>query len=129
MFGITELVNNLFDLLRRTFNPLFLALITFFNPAISVAVSITSLVAFLLGALQDPNGLLNTIAVSVIDNIAALWPSTPENLKVGNLLDAAALAMPAIGRGLIYEIFITVVTLFSLTVIVKIYKLIPFKAT
>ena len=85
----------------------------FFKPITRVFLAIISLISFLVGALLNPQGFLNQIICSVIDYIAFIFPSTPDNLKVSSIINGLASAMPLVG----------------LTLIVKIYKLIPFKAT
>jgi hypothetical protein len=105
------------------------ALLYFFSPLIIVCVSIFSIISFLLGALLNPQGLLNQIVCSAIDYISYLFPSTPESLKLGSIINSATSIMPAVGRGVIADIFATCAAIFALTVAIKIYKLIPFKAT
>lgn len=107
----------------------FQGLFLFFTPVITVFVSITAIVAFLIGALLDPQGLMNSVVCHAIDYIAAIFPSTPDNLKIATILNSAGDSMPAVGRGVVKEIFSTIAIIFGLGLIVKIYKLLPFKAS
>lgn len=115
--------------LRNFFNPAITIVLGFFNPVNSIFVASFSIVAWLLGAIQNPSGFLNGIICAVIDAVASILPSTPSTLKVGYLLDVASSSMPAIGRSVLSEVFITITAIFLLVAAVKLYKLIPFKAT
>lgn len=70
---------------------------------------------------------MNTVIVAAIDFVAAFFPSTPENLKIGNIINNLASSMPAVGAGIIREIFGTITTIALLALVIKIYKLLPFK--
>lgn len=107
----------------------FTALFSFIKPIVVVFASITTLVAFLLGALLNPQGFLNSLICGAIDMIASVFPSTPDNLKVASLIDSIASSMPAVGRGIIREFFVTISAIVAIMSIIKIYKLLPFKAT
>lgn len=120
---------NLGTLLKNIFNPLFNAFILFFQPIVVLSTGLTSFAGFLVAALANPEGIINKFANSVIDAIASIFPSTPNNLKLGYLLDQSTASVPALGRGIIGDIFSTISAIFAVVVIIKIYKLIPFKAT
>lgn len=120
---------NLGSLLKNIFNPLFFIFAQFLNPVVSVFIATTSIVSFLMAALLNPEGAVNKFANSVIDKVAIVFPSTPNNLKLGYLLDEATSSMPSVGRGIIGDIFVTISSMFAIVVVIKIYKLIPFKAT
>ena len=129
MLELSSLIQNLVNLIRNALSPVFSILMGFLNPVVAVAAGLTSIVAWLLGALADPQGAMNSVVNTTIDVIAAFLPSTPESLKLGTLLDGVAASMPAVGRGIISEIFITISSMFALVAVIKLYKLIPFKAT
>lgn len=107
----------------------FNALFQFIKPIVVFFISTTSIVAFLLGALLDPQGLMNQIICAVLDNIASIFPSTPDNLKIANIVNNLGDSVPAVGRGVIREIFFTLSSIFTISLAIKIYKLLPFKAT
>lgn len=110
-------------------NNLFKVLFEFIKPVVVIFSSIGGLIAFLLGALADPQGLMNSIVCSVIDGIASLLPSTPDNLKVAYFVNSVGDSMPMVGRGIIREMFVTITAMVAIISVIKIYKLIPFKAT
>lgn len=101
----------------------------FFTPVVVIAASLVTVAAFLIGALNNPQGLMNQMIVSGINYIAAIFPSTPENLKIGNLISSLGDTIPAIGTGIISEIFTTISTIAGISLAIKIYKLLPFKAS
>lgn len=105
----------------------FNALLQFIQPVIVVFISVTSIVAFLLGALLNPQGLMNQVICSAIDYVAVLFPSTPDELKIGTIINGLGDSLPLVGRGVIREIFNTLSIIFGLTLAIKIYKLLPFK--
>jgi len=112
---------------------LFTALFSFITPVIVFFVSVVVIIAFLLGALADPQGWMNSVVDTTIDVIAAVLPSTPDNIKIGTIIESvistAGTSMPLIGSGIIREVFTTISIIAGLSLIIKIYKLIPFKAT
>lgn len=108
---------------------LFTTLFNFIKPIVVVFSSVGTIIAFLLGALLNPQGLLNQIVCGTIDGIASLLPSTPNNLKIGSLIDSIAATMPAVGRGIIREMFVTLTAMMAVIAVIKIYKLLPFKAS
>jgi hypothetical protein len=120
---------NLGQLLQNIFNPILNVIIAFLNPITAVISTSGTVVAFLVSTLNNPEGAINKFANSVIDKIALVLPSTPNNLKLGYLLDQSTALMPAFGRNVIAEIFATISSMFAVIVVIKIYKLIPFKAT
>lgn len=107
----------------------FQGLFGFFTPVIVFFVSVGSIVAFLLGALADPQGLMNQVVCSAIDYVAFIFPSTPDNLKIANIINGLGDSIPGVGRSVIREIFTTITSIFGIALVIKIYKLIPFKAT
>lgn len=105
------------------------AILEFFKPVTVFFMSVGSLVAFLLGALQNPQGLMNQVVCTVIDVVTAVLPSTPQGLHISDFVSAAANQIPAVGRGIISEVLTTIASLSAIALAIKIYKLIPFKAT
>lgn len=115
--------------LRTFFNPVLTILFAFFNPVIVVFASIASVISWLLGALSNPQGFMNGFVNRTIDVVAVVLPSTPDQLKVSSIVNSVSLFLPAVGKAVIAEIFITISSMFVLFAAVKLYKLIPFKAT
>ena len=105
------------------------ALSRIFSPISTLILSLSGLVSIILGAINDPEGFVNTLLVKMIDNIAYVFPSTPDQLKVGAIIDSVGDSMPLVGKAVVFEVFQTISIIFSILVVIKIYKLIPFKAT
>lgn len=101
----------------------------FAKPLVVVLSSITSIIALVLGAIRDPGGAVNAFICRIIDLILIPWPSTPSSLKLGSLLSSFANAFPIIGYGIVLEIAQALGGIFALFVVIKIYKLLPFKAS
>lgn len=104
-------------------------LLQFLIPVITFFVSVVTIVALILGAINNPEGAVNTFLITMIDNISYLFPSTPENLKIYSILNQVSSHLPLVGRSIIYDIAQTISIIFSILVIIKIYKLIPFKSS
>ena len=107
----------------------FNALFQFLKPSIVFFSSIGGITAFLLGALANPQGLMNKVIVGAIDFIANLFPSTPDNLKIANLINSMGDSIPLVGRAVIRDTFFTIASIAAISLAIKIYKLLPFKAT
>lgn len=105
------------------------ALMAFLKPIIVVFVSVFGIIAFLLGALADPQGWMNSVVIKTIDAFAFFLPSTPEELKIANLIASIADELPGFGKAVIFEIFQGIGGIVGISLAIKIYKLIPFKAT
>lgn len=110
------MIQSIFNFIQALFNPLYLFLI-----------SITSIIALILGAVADPAGAVDTFICKIIDIVVFVLPSTPDNLKIANLLMAFATAYPIVGWGIVLQIIQNISTMFAIVVVIKIYKLIPFK--
>jgi hypothetical protein len=108
---------------------LFSALASYFNPAIVFFTSVASIVALVLGCILDPAGAINTFICKVLDIIASVFPSTPDNLKLGFFVNQASAFLPAFGASIIGDIVSTISSIFLISLAVRVYKLIPFKAT
>ena len=104
-------------------------LLNFLVPVIVVCTGLIGIVAFLVAALNDPQGWMNSVVITTIDAVAGFFPSTPDNLKIGTIIDSLGDSMPLVGRAVIREIFTTISAIAGIALVVKIYKLIPFKAT
>lgn len=122
-------MTSLGELLKQVFNPLIIAVIALFNPMVAIIMSVTSIVAVLITCVSSPQSAVNQLICTVIDMVSGFLPSTPDNLKLGSILNQATSTMPNLGRGIIGEIFLTTSAIFGITIAIKIYKLIPFKAT
>ena len=99
-----------------------------FGEAGKVFSALSSILAIVLGTIQNVTGAVNQLLVNIIDWIAQYWPSTPDEVKIANLIQAAT-ANTGIGTAIVYETFQTIFLLLSVVALIKIYKLIPFKAS
>lgn len=108
---------------------MFEILMEFLKPIVVVYSSIGVFISFLLGALKNPQGFMNSVICNAIDYIAFLFPSTPDNLKIGSFINAASATLPALGKAVIADIFITLLAMAGIALVIKIYKLLPLKAT
>ena len=104
-------------------------LINFLVPVIVVCTGLIGIVAFLVAALNDPQGWMNSVVITTIDSIANVFPSTPEELKIGTIINTVGDSMPLVGRAVVKEVFVTISSMAGIALVVKIYKLIPFKAS
>lgn len=101
----------------------------FARPLVVICLSITSIVSLILGAISNPAGAVNAFICRIIDVILIPWPTTPESMKLGSLLSSFANAFPIVGYGIVLDIAQTLAGMGVLFVAIKIYKLIPFKAS
>lgn len=107
-------------------NPLFLDILRKFLP---ILVSFGVVIDFFRRAIADPQGFANRFLIGAIDIIAGVFPSTPDNLKVYAILNSASSKMPIVGKNIVYDIAGTIAAISLISLTIKIYKLIPFKAT
>jgi hypothetical protein len=77
----------------------------------------------------NPEGAVNLFLCKIIDMVAGVFPSTPNNMRISNLIAGLGASVPLVGGGVISSLLSTVLGMFSVILIVKLYKLIPFKAT
>ncbi len=98
-----------------------------FNSINWIILAITAPISLILGAIANPAGAVNGFLCRMIDLIALVFPSTPENLKIVNLLAATGDTIPLIGRSVVYDVFTTAAAMLAIVLLVKLYKLIPFK--
>ena len=96
---------------------------------IVVCTGLIGIVAFLVAALKYPQGWMNSVVITTIDAIANVFPSTPEELKIGTIINTIGDSMPLVGRAVVKEIFVTISSMVGIALVVKIYKLILFKAS
>ncbi|MCT0252346.1 hypothetical protein [Synechocystis sp. CS-94] len=85
--------------------------------------------SFLVAVITNPFGAINAGINAVVDAVANVLPSTPENLKLSNIASDLGEAVPLVGTAVIRAVLNTFIELGGLALIIKIYKLIPFKAT
>ena len=95
---------------------------------VRLALAVVFPLGFLLESIFNPGGAVNYFACRLIDWIAGPWPETPENLKLGNMLTTATEQM-GVGQFVIRELFATASVMLGIVLIIKLYKLIPLKAT
>ena len=98
-------------------------------PVYMVAVALITVVSVILGAIINPSGAINTLICTVIDIVVFFFPSTPNDLKISSLLTAFSSAVPLVGWGIVLDIMNTCFTMLAILLIIKVYKLIPFKST
>lgn len=91
--------------------------------------AIAAVFAVLVVAATNPASFMNQLVCGLIDIVAIPFPSTPENLKLASVVNVLASSLPIFGRAIIDSIISTVRDLFVVYLIIKVYKLIPFKAT
>lgn len=109
MIGIFDLLKTLLEPINRFF------------------LSVLGLVGIAVGAAADPSGALNALIVRLIDFVAQYWPSTPEELKIANLIFSTT--SQSVGHAVMVDIFQTAFLLLGVVLTVKVYKLIPLKFT
>jgi hypothetical protein len=92
-----------------------------------IVLAITAPLSIIIGAIANPAGAVNSFLCRAIDLVASVFPSTPPNLKIATLLTSAGDSIPIVGRAVVYDIFSTIAIMFAVVLIIKVYKLIPFK--
>lgn len=108
---------NIFSLLRALVSPL-----------VALLASLVGVFSVIIGAFLNPAGAINSFCVRMIDLVASVWPSTPPGLTLSALIFPAT-GGTTLGRAFLLELFSTAFAMFAIVLIVKLYKLIPFKAT
>jgi hypothetical protein len=102
----------------------------FAKPVVRIALAILGPLGILLGIIANPGGAINSLICRVIDVVAVYWPSTPDNLKLANLINGFLTSnSDTIGGAVVKEIYTTAFAMLAIVLLVKLYKLIPFKAT
>lgn len=107
----------IFDLLKALVSPL-----------VAILASLTGVISVIIGAFLNPAGAVNGFVTRLIDALAFVWPSTPENLKLANLIFPAVGGV-SIGRAVLIDICSTLFVMLGIILLIKLYKLIPFKMT
>ncbi len=110
------------DVLKKIFGVVANILMAFLGPLLP-------LVGFILGVLLDPTGFLNWCACLVIDVVSFPFPTTPENMRLASLITTLGNGIPILGGAILLETARTIGGVFVIYVGIKIYKLIPFKAS
>ncbi len=86
-----------------------------------------------LGFITDPGGMMSTYACKIIGFIFLFFPSTPPQFRISTLyqsmISGFSTTFPIIGGGILDEVLTTILSLLLIITAVKIYKLIPLKAT
>lgn len=98
------------------------------GPVVRIALAVLFPLGYVIAALRNPSGALNHFAIKVIDALASVWPSTPEGMTLAGILLGPTQQM-GFGRYVISEFFALCGSFMAVIVLVKLYKLIPFKAT
>ena len=91
--------------------------------------ALATVLALLVFAVVDSAGFINQLICGLIDIVSIPFPSTPDHLKLSSIINVLSSSLPIFGKALIESIIGTVRDLFLLYFVIKIYKLIPFKAT
>lgn len=91
--------------------------------------ALATIIGIIVLAFTDPAGFINQLICGLIDIVSFPFPPTPDSLKLSFIINSLASFMPIFGRALIESIIGTIRDLFVLYSVIKIYKLIPFKAT
>lgn len=111
-------MTSIFDLLKQLAGPL-----------IKLSVGLFPVVGVLIATVADPAGAANQFLVTMIDHVAIYWPETPENLKLANLIMGQLEPGTSVGKSILIDIYQTGFLMLSVVLLIKLYKLIPFKAT
>lgn len=103
--------------------------LAFFASLSGIIVGLGVIVAFVIAAIADPSGWINQSLCYAIDMIVSVFPSTPNNLRLESIILSISSYIPSAGVFLIREAYLAFRDVFSLIVVFKVYKMIPFKAT
>lgn len=82
--------------------------------------------SFLVAFLQFVFGWLNDFACALVDIVIFILPRTPANLKISYLV-SIHLANMSFGQAVVIEIFTMISSFAAVVILIKLYKLIPFK--
>lgn len=85
-----------------------------------------TIVCFLYSCITNPEGAINQFMITILSSVLVLFPSTPENFKIGSLLAATAQAFPAVGWGPVFEIYQGALGIFTISLLVRVWKFLPF---
>jgi uncharacterized membrane protein len=84
------------------------------------------IICFMVECINNPKGAINTFMIHFIDVIVDQFPSTPAQYTLSGLLSSYQATSPVISVGILSELFTMVIPIFSLYLLVKIYKFLPF---
>lgn len=98
-----------------------------FTPLVQLAMLLLGFAGWVAAAVSAPKSFFNMAICWMIDIIAAVLPSTPENLKISAIIAGIANKMPAAGTAIIWEILSTFGIIMGIMMVIKIYRLLPFK--
>lgn len=84
-------------------------------------------IALIWYIITHPLQFLGFLVCSAANSLFSILPSTPDNLKISSLISSIGSALPLVGSGIIHELFTTVASIVGILVLIKIYKLLPFK--
>lgn len=84
------------------------------------------IVCTVYSAIKNPSGAINLFMNKCIDIIASPLPSTPNQYKLGTLLDNFFYTYPAVGNAATFEILQGVLGILTIYLAVKLYKFLPF---
>ena len=97
---------------------------------VTIIGALVAILAILAYAFLQPQSFMNWVICAAIDFIASLFPSTPSGYHIADILSsgisALGSAVPAVGTGVIAIIVNSVVIILGISLIIKIYKLMPF---
>lgn len=105
------------------------AALAFISSLAGIVIGLGVVLAFVVAAIADPSGWLNQSICYVIDMLVSVFPSTPSALRLEGIITSISAVIPPIGVYAIREAYHAFRDVFSLIVVFKIYKMIPFKAT
>ncbi|MEA5472153.1 hypothetical protein [Spirulina sp. 06S082] len=111
------------------FNQMFKFLGSLFSPITAIFIALSGFFATLIGAVRNPGGFFNTLVCGLIDLIASIFPETPERFQIATVLNSISDSLPAVGRQIVYDIAGTFALMALLILVVKVYRLLPFKAS
>lgn len=121
---LTDGLNALIDL----FNEVWGVLENIWNFIKDTLDFVKEVLEWIVAIFKDPLGFFNQCINYIIDLMAIILPSTPENLKIGALISSAG-STTGLGKSLISTLFETFSQLAGIALVIKVYKLIPFKMT
>lgn len=87
------------------------------------------IICFIYWCIKNPAGAINTFMIKLIDLIVGYFPSTPDQYKLINLFNNMLSQLSFLGADLLQEIvniFVGILAIFSLVLIIKLYKILPF---
>lgn len=103
--------------------------LSFFGSVSGIVTALGTIISFILAAVLDPAGWLNQSLCFVISMILSVFPSTPASLRFESIIVSLGSMIPVIGLYAVREAYHAFRDVFSLIIVFKLYKLIPFKAT